>query len=81
MKLRSFKVTNYRNVRDSNSIEVGNITAFVGQNEAGKSNLFEALSGLTRLYREKRITSTRTGPSMIGATRIPEHWFARHNSP
>jgi len=43
MNLRSFKVTNYRNMRDSDWIEVGNITAFVGQNEAGKSNLFEAL--------------------------------------
>ena len=43
MKLRLFKVINYRNVRDSGSIDVGDITAFVGQNEAGKSNLFEAL--------------------------------------
>src|SRR5438552_905119 len=43
MKLRLFRVTNYRNVRDSGPIEVGDITAFVGQNEAGKSNLFEAL--------------------------------------
>lgn len=43
MNLQSFKVTNYRNVRNSEWIEVGNITAFVGQNEAGKSNLFEAL--------------------------------------
>lgn len=43
MNLQSFKVTNYRNVRDSGWIEVGDITAFVGQNEAGKSNLFEAL--------------------------------------
>lgn len=43
MKLRSFKVTNYRNVLGTDWIEVGNIVAFVGQNEAGKSNLFEAL--------------------------------------
>lgn len=43
MKLRSFKVTNYRNVSSTDWIEVGNIVAFVGQNEAGKSNLFEAL--------------------------------------
>lgn len=43
MKLTHFKVTNYRNVWDSDWIEVGDITAFVGQNEAGKSNLFEAL--------------------------------------
>jgi energy-coupling factor transporter ATP-binding protein EcfA2 len=43
MKLTQFKVTNYRNVLDSGWIEINNITAFVGQNEAGKSNLFEAL--------------------------------------
>lgn len=43
MKLVLFKVTNYRNVPDSGWVEVGDITAFVGQNEAGKSNLFEAL--------------------------------------
>ncbi len=43
MKLTQFKVTNYRNVRDSGWITVNDISAFVGQNEAGKSNLFEAL--------------------------------------
>ena len=43
MKLTQFKVTNYRNVRDSGWIMVNDISAFVGQNEAGKSNLFEAL--------------------------------------
>lgn len=36
-------MTKYRNVWDSSWIEVGTIAAFVGQNEAGKSNLFEAL--------------------------------------
>jgi hypothetical protein len=43
MQLTHFRVWNYRNVVDSGDIEVGKITAFVGQNEAGKSNLFEAL--------------------------------------
>lgn len=43
MKLLDFKVTNYRNILDSGWIQIGDITAFVGQNEAGKSNLFEAL--------------------------------------
>ena len=43
MKLAEFKVTNYRNIRDSGWITVNDISAFVGQNEAGKSNLFEAL--------------------------------------
>ncbi|GAK70680.1 hypothetical protein RRU01S_13_00180 [Agrobacterium rubi TR3 = NBRC 13261] len=43
MKLAKFKITNYRNVIDSGWIETTDVTAFVGQNEAGKSNLFEAL--------------------------------------
>ncbi len=43
MKLVAFQVANYRNVLDSGRIEVNRITAFVGQNEAGKSNLFDAL--------------------------------------
>ncbi|TQF76843.1 hypothetical protein FK498_15630 [Elioraea sp. Yellowstone] len=43
MRLTRFRVTNYRNIRDSGWIEGGTITAFVGQNESGKSNLFEAL--------------------------------------
>ena len=43
MRLTQFNVTNYRNVRDSGWIAINDITAFVGQNEAGKSNLFEAL--------------------------------------
>lgn len=43
MLLRRFRVTNFRNIIDSGWIEVNNVTAFVGQNEAGKSNLFEAL--------------------------------------
>ncbi|PDT15506.1 hypothetical protein CO670_17165 [Rhizobium sp. J15] len=43
MRLTKFKVTNYRNVLDSGWINTTDVTAFVGQNEAGKSNLFEAL--------------------------------------
>jgi AAA15 family ATPase/GTPase len=43
MQLTHFKISKYRNILDSEWIEVNKITAFVGQNEAGKSNLFEAL--------------------------------------
>ena len=43
MEFIAFQVTNYRNVLDSGRMEVNRITAFVGQNEAGKSNLFDAL--------------------------------------
>ena len=46
MKFEGFQVTNFRNIIDSGWIEANQITAFVGQNEAGKSNLFEALYAL-----------------------------------
>jgi hypothetical protein len=43
VRLAQFRVYNYRNVHDSGPIVTSKITAFVGQNESGKSNLFEAL--------------------------------------
>ncbi len=43
MRISRFKITNYRNIIDSDWITTTDVTAFVGQNEAGKSNLFEAL--------------------------------------
>lgn len=43
MQLTKFRVCNFRNVRDSGWLDVGRLTTFVGQNEAGKSNLCEAL--------------------------------------
>jgi predicted ATP-dependent endonuclease of OLD family len=52
MKLVRFRVQNYRNILDSGLIDVGSVTAFVGQNEAGKSNLFEALHCLNPITPE-----------------------------
>ena len=43
MRLAEFRISNYRNIIDSGWISATNVTAIVGQNEAGKSNLFEAL--------------------------------------
>jgi AAA ATPase domain len=43
MRLRKFRISNYRSVIDTDWIDTTDITAFVGPNEAGKSNLFEAL--------------------------------------
>ncbi len=43
MRISEFRITNYRNVLDSGWIMAPDVTAIVSQNEAGKSNLFEAL--------------------------------------
>lgn len=43
MKLKKFKVENFRSISDSGWIESDNVTALVGVNEAGKSNLLLAL--------------------------------------
>jgi hypothetical protein len=52
MKLVEFRVRNYRNVIDSGWIKLTNLTALVGQNESGKSNLCEALYRLNPFERE-----------------------------
>ena len=39
MKLIGFRVTNFRSVDDSGWIEVDNVTALIGTNESGKTNL------------------------------------------
>ena len=44
MKMKKFRVQNYKKTEDSGWITTGNITAFVGKNEAGKSAIFRGLS-------------------------------------
>ena len=39
-----FRVQNYKKIKDSGWIDCGDITAFVGKNESGKSALFRGLS-------------------------------------
>jgi predicted ATPase len=39
MTLKKFRATNFRSIDDSDWIDVDDVTAFVGTNEAGKSNL------------------------------------------
>ncbi len=43
MKLSRFRVTNFRSVADSGWIDVDDVTALIGINESGKSNLLLAL--------------------------------------
>lgn len=46
MLLKKFRVTNFRSINDSGTIEVARITALLGRNESGKSNLLRALQTL-----------------------------------
>jgi len=46
MQLESFRVQNYRSISDSGEIAVSRITALLGRNESGKSNLLRALQSL-----------------------------------
>ena len=46
MRLESFRIWNYRSINDSGDINVSRITALLGRNESGKSNLLRALHSL-----------------------------------
>ena len=46
MKMTRFRIQNYKKIEDSGWISCGDLTTFVGKNEAGKSALFRALSKL-----------------------------------
>lgn len=43
MKLKAFRVTNFRSVEDSGWIETNDVTALIGVNESGKTNLLVPL--------------------------------------
>lgn len=53
MRFLKFRVRNFRNVLDSGWVDVSPITAFVGQNECGKSNLLQALERLLPYENQK----------------------------
>lgn len=46
MRLESFRVQNYRSINDSGDVTASRITALLGRNESGKSNLLRALHSL-----------------------------------
>ena len=46
MQMTRFRVENYKKITDSGWVTTGNMTVFVGKNEAGKSAIFRGLSKL-----------------------------------
>jgi predicted ATP-dependent endonuclease of OLD family len=53
MRLRKFRVRAYRCIHDSGEITVGDLAAFVGRNESGKTTILQAL---TMLNREEKVS-------------------------
>ena len=48
MRLRKFRVRAYRCIHDSGDITVGDLAAFIGRNESGKTTILQALTLLNR---------------------------------
>ncbi|WP_050521780.1 AAA family ATPase [Pseudorhodobacter wandonensis] len=46
MQLKNFQILNFRSINDSGEIDVSRITALLGRNESGKSNLLRGLHSL-----------------------------------
>lgn len=44
MQFSTFRITNFRSIKDSGEISASRITALLGRNESGKSNLLRALA-------------------------------------
>jgi energy-coupling factor transporter ATP-binding protein EcfA2 len=64
MKLLKYKVTNFRSVRDSGWIETDQVTALIGENESGKSNLLLPLWKLNPA-REGELRATSDYPKAL----------------
>ncbi|MEN8515461.1 AAA family ATPase [Burkholderia sp. RS02] len=62
MKLDSFRVRNYRSINDSGDISVSRITALLGRNESGKSNLLRALHSLNPVDGFKTLSPIKDFP-------------------
>jgi len=68
MKLLKFKVTDFRAVIDTGWIDCQDVTAFVGENESGKTTLFMALLKLMPKIREPgAATSLRSNLGSLSA--------------
>ncbi|MES2260965.1 MAG: AAA family ATPase [Pseudomonadota bacterium] len=65
MRLKSFRVKNFRSVVDSGPIDVADLTALLGRNESGKSNLLRGLESLN---------SSNGFEAMRPIKDFPRHW-------
>lgn len=80
MELKSFRVRNFRSINDSGEIDVSRITALLGRNESGKSNIlralhslnpadgFEALSPIKDFPRHRKLSECRDWTPVVDST-------------
>lgn len=62
MFLKEFRVLNYRSINDSGPISVARLTALLGRNESGKSNLLRALHSLNPVGGVKALNKNKDFP-------------------
>ncbi len=62
MRLRKFRVRAYRCIHDSGEITVGDLAAFVGRNESGKTAILQAL---TLLNKEEQVSDLDLCDEMV----------------
>jgi predicted ATP-dependent endonuclease of OLD family len=63
MRLKQFRVANFRNINDSGWIDLAGTTALVGRNESGKTNLLHALRSLSGPDAGEALSLTRDFPA------------------
>ena len=62
MRLTEFSVSNFRSINDSGKIDVAKLTALLGRNESGKSNLLRALASLNPIDGIKKLDPIKNFP-------------------
>lgn len=62
MRLEAFRVQNFRSVIDSGLVEVSKLTALLGRNESGKSNLLKGLEALSSSEGFEKMSPIRDFP-------------------
>jgi len=73
MKLQRFRISNYRSVKDSGWVDIGQRTVLVGRNESGKSNLLLALATLKPLGKLERLNTSRDFPADLPPNSRTDH--------
>lgn len=80
MELKTFRIRNFRSINDSGEIDVSRITALLGRNESGKSNIlralhslnpadgFEALSPIKDFPRHRKLSECNDNTPVVDST-------------